>query len=710
MASVTLGDGRTLTVGDEFLKLSPADQQAWVNDVAKTLPPPKKSIGEVAQGAYSAFDAGVGRAVAGAVSLPRTATDIGAAGIRAASDKISDFFGMPRYEPIHDQGPIKELLNKVMPTYEQAQKAVQDRYYGGAAPYEPQNTFEEYMRTGGEFAAGAAGGGGGLIRRGAQVVLPTITSESAGQATKGTSIEPYARFLGALTGMGVQAFLQPGTTAEVLAKQLPRGITPRHVDAADALMADAAARGVTLTWPEALSQVAGQKVYSDLMRHLEATPTSGRVVEEAIGQRPQQVRQAARGAAEEMSPGVPTDPYTLGPQVKGAATDRINQVRQQINADADRFYYAANPQDAAQEVARLRATMPGWDEAAAAVINNRQLSRHLTLDAAGNVDQNTVGFLNAVKKYAGQQRENATSPLRQQGRSVEEAGGWATDEASARDAALRASRAATPPGQVPPYAEALATESGRRSRELDPLLQGPLGEIADAQPKIKNALNVLFPTKPEAHSQQAIGDAVRNISNVSPKIAQDVVRAHIEKTFNEAGMRLQTGPNPAGGAKFFVRLAGNEQQRANLQAAVEALPNGAERWQGFNRLLDIMEATGTRQNIGSRTAYNVEALKEFAAAGGSAAGTAAKSGARLLDFAKPVIDAFNNYKLGRNLNELAGILTDRRSVNMLRDLAGARPNTVREANLVRGILLANRPPRIEIDTSQFGKPPAETSR
>jgi hypothetical protein len=67
--------------------------------------------------------------------------------------------------------------------------------------YEPKTTAGEYAQTGGEFLPAAAAGPGGLVRRLAtQVALPAITSETAGQITKGTAAEPYARLAGAIGG------------------------------------------------------------------------------------------------------------------------------------------------------------------------------------------------------------------------------------------------------------------------------------------------------------------------------------------------------------------------------------------------------------------------------------------------------------------------------------------------------------------------------
>lgn len=67
--------------------------------------------------------------------------------------------------------------------------------------YEPQTTAEEYANTLGEFTPGLLGGGGSMAGRAiGQVALPALTSETAGQMTEGTWLEPYARIGGGLMG------------------------------------------------------------------------------------------------------------------------------------------------------------------------------------------------------------------------------------------------------------------------------------------------------------------------------------------------------------------------------------------------------------------------------------------------------------------------------------------------------------------------------
>ena len=67
--------------------------------------------------------------------------------------------------------------------------------------YKPKGTIEEGFQTLGEFAPGALGGPGSLAGRLAtRALAPALASETAGQLTKGTDAEPYARVGGALAG------------------------------------------------------------------------------------------------------------------------------------------------------------------------------------------------------------------------------------------------------------------------------------------------------------------------------------------------------------------------------------------------------------------------------------------------------------------------------------------------------------------------------
>jgi hypothetical protein len=135
--------------------------------------------------------------------------------------------------------------------------------------------------------------------------------------------------------------------------------------------------------------------------------------------------------------------------------------------------------------------------------------------------------------------------------------------------------------------------------------------------------------------------------------------------FNEAARELQGGASHFSGAKFAKLIAGNSQQRANLQAAIESLPNGHARWEGFEGLLDIMSATGARQPKGSLTSFNDLEVQSMSTGGLQELAAKAASPGKWMSFAS---DTFKRWSLGRNLDQLARILTSPDSGQALRNI------------------------------------------
>lgn len=546
-------------------------------------------------------------------------------------------------------------------------EAVQGAIEGVTGPlYEPQTTAGQYARTAAEFVPGTLmAPGGGVISNAIRYgVVPGLTSEAAGQATKGTAYEPFARVGGALAGGGAAALMsRPGTAARAIREQLPEGVTPQMVDQAGALIDSAAQQGVTLSWPEALSQVAGRPVLTNVLRHLEGAPQTEARMAEFFGQRPQQIETAGRQAIGNIGP-VNAAPSTIGPAVGQAAEGIVNDVRGAINTASEPLYTAASTARLSpQEMARVTAH-PGWQEARNAVRNDPQLNRYVA-----NLPDDSVGFLNEVKKYLDTAAENASAPVNAQ-RNMQRSAGYGADATAVRDAARRAS---------PEYGQALDLQATARERYLQPLLDGPLGKLASRDTTTRDAINALFPQNPLPNSAQEIGRTVGQLARRNPRVAADLVRAHVESVFNEATQALQSGANQAGGAKFAAVLVGNPQQRANLEAAINALPNGAERLAGFNRFLEVAQATGTRQNIGSRTAYNAEMLKNQSTSG--LVGEGAKAVANPLKGVQFLADKYERWRLGRNLDELANILTSPQAANQLRAIARMPPGS-RQAGAV----------------------------
>lgn len=622
-----------------------------------------------------AKSAGIG-AVKGVVGMAGAAGDVRDL-LSAGVDYAAQHFGIPKdkidaFKSAVYQG-AKFLPGTAVVADAPTSHDIQSKIEETTGPfYKPKTKPGEYAQTAGEFLPAAFGGEASVAARAARTLIPAASSETAGQATKGSKWEPVARFLGALTGAGATAFMsRPGTASRSLARQLPEGITEPMVVRADALMQDAAARGVQLAWPEALSQVAGRPVLTNMMRHLEASPQTEAQMAEFFGGRPRQVERAVRAEADNIAP-VNSTPSSVGPAVGRTADETIGDVRTIINNASEPYYRNAESVILSpQEMAHVR-RIPGFDEARDAVRSNPQINWRVE-----HLPDESVGFLNEVKKHFDQAAENSASKFNPSAnRQVQ----------SSNEMAASALKQI---GEVksPDYAVALQVQQQARERYLQPLLDGPLGQLAKKDLTTRDAINALFPKNPLPNSQLEIGDTVSALARRNPDAAQDLVRAHTESVFNEAAKDLQSGANQAGGAKFRAQLVGNPQQAANFEAAVKALPHGDERLRGMNKLLDVLEATGTRQNVGSRTAYNAEINKEFGA--GGLARDASKVVANPARLAQPLVDKYEQWKLGSNLNELARIVTDRRSVDLLRGIASAPNQSVASTLALRLVAFAN---------------------
>lgn len=100
------------------------------------------------------------------------------------------------------------------PTSQDVLNTVKNNDPSNLAFYDPKTLAGAYTKTGAEFLPGMlAGGEGGLGARFVRnVALPAIGSETAGQITKGTAAEPYARIAGAILSPGIEAAARRAVT------------------------------------------------------------------------------------------------------------------------------------------------------------------------------------------------------------------------------------------------------------------------------------------------------------------------------------------------------------------------------------------------------------------------------------------------------------------------------------------------------------------
>jgi hypothetical protein len=609
-----------------------------------------------------AKQAGVGLAkgAAGLAGLPGDVQQLAQKGADYLKDKLSGIHwpepseeskkNAERYGSRGDFGP-----SFPMPTSADIQGAVEKI----TGPWrKPQSQTEADAETLGEFVPAALAGPGGVARKViTQAAIPAAASITAGRLT---DQNPYVKALAGFVAGGAGALASGPSSAEsIIRSKIPASVTEQDITRAGQLIDHGQARGVTLTWPEALSRVTGQPVLTDTQRILESHGQTRAAMNDVLAPRPAQVEQATRNELGQAFGPASQNPSMLGPQAQQAAEGTLNQMRAAINRATRPSYDAAGQTLVPVQVHAAMIADPLFEDALNAVRNDPARNARVR----GHSDR-SVAVYDAVKKELEERAQNASNPV-QPGHSqaVSSATGGMAD--TVRNVAIASDRqAAGGPGAVSNYEQALADQARLRQQYLEPLQRGPLGKLAET-PDTKRAINALFPSNPLPASEGEIRDAVGAVARTRPAVAQQLVRAHAEMVFNEAARDLQGGANAFSGAKFAKVIAGNSQQRANLQAAIEALPNGQERWHGFEQLLDIMSATGTRQPKGSLTAFNALEVSSMSNSGLMDIATKGASPGKWMSFAN---DTFKAWSLGRNLDQIARILTDPRSGDALRQI------------------------------------------
>lgn len=164
--------------------------------------PPTMSTGDVAADVAKSGGIGLVKGGIGIAGMPGDLSNALAKGSQFASDYIAGKLGI-------DPGP--RATAALLPTAASLQKHVES-VTGDF--YQPKTVAGEYAQTAGEFAPALIGGpetlGAKLVSR---VAVPTIASETAGQITKGTAAEPYARITAGLFSplatMGVRRAITP---------------------------------------------------------------------------------------------------------------------------------------------------------------------------------------------------------------------------------------------------------------------------------------------------------------------------------------------------------------------------------------------------------------------------------------------------------------------------------------------------------------------
>lgn len=504
-------------------------------------------------------------------------------------------------------------------------------------------------------------GPGSLVQKGAMGATAGLTGEAA-RASGITN--PIA--LGVLQMLGAGAASLPFILHSVPAdniNQAIKGIRQSDLDAAQALMDDARRMGSPLTGAEAIAKVTGRNNLQDIQRVVEGSRESSPITEGMMNARPTASRAAFEGEANKIAT-MPAEPSRTPARMQQGAEQSITKARQAGNAAAGPDYATAATQSVPSSEWNTLTTQPAAQKALQAVKNATEWG--VSAEREGS-----VRWLDAAKRWLDAKIQNQNTPPSE--KRIWEQGKQAIT--------------ATADAASPEYARARATVAANRQNVVDPMEQSPVGDIAGtkglpAEQAMRSQSEILMPQAPRALDPMTIRKTVKTISQQDPDAASAWTRQNLEAIFNEAAQNNVGGANQWGGAKFAAQLAGNPAQRDNLQALIEST-GGRPAWIGFNRMLEVMEAQGKRLAPGSNTARDIRTGENLGAAGLGGAPAVAASPTRLGSI---VYDWYQNFRFGKNTAEMARVLTDPKSVELMQRLAKEAPDTAKSAAMVGQII------------------------
>jgi hypothetical protein len=579
--------------------------------------------------------------------------------------------------------------------------------------HHPKTLPGKYANTAAEFVPGALLGPGGMVRNAISYgALPGLASEAAGQWTEGKPSEPWARGLAGLTAGGAAAVWNRPANVGRSIQQGTEGATAAQLDAAEQLFQQAHAMGAPITRPEAVQQITGGVTrLGDLQRVVEG---SGQL-RPTFAQRPAQNEAAARRAFDALEPNPSNAPHSIGPGIGDAAQSTLRDVERARTNAVDPFYRAAAvdqvPHPAMQrfigqldtamasdrtgiigqklgEIKRLLTDTPAQAATPAQRVPKQTPAGQIYTTVPGQAAKpatylTNIENLDRVRKYVRDQMDlpqiGKDAITKEQGRAI----------LGSLDALHVEMTQASPS-----FARGNQLYQDISEQFVRPVFNGPLGKLAEKDLPTQKAIEALFPRNPLPNSADEISNTMTALAQRNQWAARQLVRAHAESVFNQASRNLQSGPAQFGGAGFAAAIRGNPQQAENLATAVRAV-YGEAAWKGFDRFLQVLEAQGTRQRIGSQTTFNTEMLGELRR--GNAVGEAVLQASTVgLNLPRKVKDTVERWRLGRNVDELANLFANPEAGKRFRQLAEAPAGSSQAGAIAtRLVYLATQPSRAQ---------------
>lgn len=577
-----------------------------------------------------------------------------------------------------------------------------------ASEYQPRNAAERIVQgTGQGVGAGLLFPGGtspfGLLGN----ALSGMGGESAGELTKGTPYEPYARMAGStlLPMVGMLPFTFRSNAGQMIARRT-EGMTDADWQRGIAMQDRARNLGIPLMGSESLDNPALRQLTADVNASRTGNPVVGNFVNQRGWQSDTQPGQAAnvyQGLAGQVAPR-PASTEQTAFNVQRTAEGAIQQAERDRSAQTSPYYRAAaTDQVPGADVAAIVQQIDGLIARDPANLNPtlRSLRSALVLDpgraavapqrvpvttpAGGTIYRSIPGTPAVPPTYATdiETLDRARKILRDRVElpptAAEAVGQTAANETGGGLTQLRNDMTRASPD----FAYGRALHEDISQNVVDPLARSNVGRLANRagipeNTGIQSQINIVSnPATARPHDIQFVA---RTLNQQDATAFPELARTYLDNAFNAAAEKLRSGPNPTVGAKFTQEVAGSPEKLANLEQILRGVaeahgqpPNALV--PGFRTALEVMERTGVIPGLGSPTASR-----------GVTNAEASRSLAQLPNPAAYIRDRWSDMVSRGAYGDLAAALTAPESVQALRELAMLRPNARRAQTLVATML------------------------
>lgn len=494
--------------------------------------------------------------------------------------------------------------------------------------------------------------------------------------------ETVGRVLGGFGTIGGQRAAVP--TAHEMVRDATRGVTRQGWADAQRLETDARGLGVPLLGPESIDAPALRRLAADTRAH----PTGGVPMEGALRDRPAQLAGATARASNTVGPA--REASEVAQALQQAAETVLARAQANLSAQASPLYRAAEATrvpdpDVAYLVNLIRSR---------AMNTSEEVSREL-YGLAERIQANpTVGTISAEVKALRDAGETAGT---QAAAERSQAAKAATTRSTGTDP-LTGERGPLP--QIEQSLEAVSPSYARaqdiyraEAPQVEALRRGPVGQLATKNPdELGNVRTTItrqeqILTDPASASPGTIRTLARELNGANPAALRDFTAEYLRRSWDTASKDLQAGANLAAGANWRKAIYGTERQRANVRALIEESAaatgqNPAGVVAGFDRLMDVLERTGTIPGMGSPTASR--GANYARAAEGDIKGSVLQ--AQPVDPLAPLRRWRQRVFQEKQFTELGELFSRPDSVRALKELAMTGPRTRREQVLIQTLL------------------------